>query len=67
MKSSTATSNTDSETAPLTQTRVTYKKICRPTNWRGEINNIKQPCWCGEEWFDNHEDANHGPVFVRYP
>jgi len=49
---------------PKTEKMPLCKKICRPKKWREEINNIKQPCWCGEEWSDNHEDANHGPVLV---
>ena len=50
--------------SPKTKPTVLCKKICRPKNWRAEINNIKQPCWCGEEWSDHHEDADHGPVLV---
>lgn len=49
------------EAASSKQQKV-LKKICRPKNWCPEINGIKRPCWCGEEWSDNHEDANHGPV-----
>jgi hypothetical protein len=49
---------------PKTEKMPLYKKICRPKKWRAEINNIKQPCWCGEEWSENHEDSNHGPVLV---
>lgn len=64
MISSVTTKDTNSETASLKQKKV-LRKICRPKNWRSEISNIKQPCWCGEEWFDNHEDANHGPVWVE--
>ena len=41
------------------------KKMCKPKKWCEEIGGIKQPCWCGEEWHDNHEDADHGPVFVQ--
>ncbi len=40
------------------------KKMCRPKNWRAEVGGIKQPCWCGEEWKDYHEDGSHGPVWV---
>ena len=40
------------------------KQMHRPKRWREEINGVKQPCWCGEEWHDNHEDGNHGPVDV---
>ena len=46
-------------------TKLLYKKICRPKNWRPEINNVKQPCWCHEEWTDYHEDGNHGDVWVE--
>jgi hypothetical protein len=41
------------------------KKVCRPKEWREEIGGIKQPCWCGEEWKDYHEDGRHGPVLVE--
>jgi hypothetical protein len=51
--------------SPKTKKMVLYRKICRPKNFREEINDIKQPCWCGEQWSDNHEDANHGPVLVQ--
>ena len=49
------------------QTQFQLKKISRPKNWREEIENVKQPCWCKEQWCDNHEDGNHGPVLVKVP
>jgi hypothetical protein len=42
-----------------------WKKISRPKKWRSEIDNVKQPCWCGEEWHDNHEDGNHEAISVK--
>ena len=47
------------------QTQSKLKKICRPKKWREEIDNVKQACWCGEEWYDNHEDGNHSPIWVK--
>ena len=41
------------------------KKVCRPKNWSAEVGGVKQPCWCGEEWKDYHEDGRHGPVWVE--
>ena len=38
------------------------KKVCMPKNWRAEVGGVKQPCWCGEEWKDYHEDGRHGPI-----
>ena len=49
------------------QRQSVWKKICRPKGWREEIKGIKQPCWCGEEWYDNHEDGNHEDVLVEMP
>lgn len=49
------------------QTHFQLKKIRKPKHWREEINNVKQPCWCHEEWSDNHEDGNHEDVFVQVP
>jgi hypothetical protein len=63
--SSHTTNATNLETAPFPQKKVQYQKMCRPKTWRAEIANIKQPCWCGEEWKDYHEDGNHGPVWVE--
>ena len=62
--SSPTTNATNLEMAPSPQKKVQYKKKCRPKTWRAEIANIKQPCWCGEEWKDYHEDGNHGPVLL---
>jgi hypothetical protein len=42
------------------------KKVYRPKNWRSELGGVKQPCWCGEEWKDYHEDGNHGPIVVEF-
>ena len=47
------------------QTQSKWKRICRPKNWREEIKGVKQPCWCREEWTENHEDGNHEPVLVQ--
>lgn len=41
------------------------KKMYRPNKWCAEVGGVKQPCWCGEEWKDYHEDGNHGPVWVE--
>ena len=49
------------------QTHFKRKKIRKPKHWREEINNVKQPCWCHEEWTDNHEDGNHEAVLVQVP
>ena len=54
-----------SSPATSPQKKVQYQKMCRPKNWRAEVHSIKQPCWCGEEWQDHHEDGNHGPVWVK--
>jgi hypothetical protein len=63
--SSPTTNVTNLETTPSPQKKGHFVKKCRPKTWRAEINNIKQPCWCGEEWKDYHEDGNHGPVWVE--
>ena len=42
-----------------------WKKISRPKKWRSEVDNVKQPCWCGEEWDDHHEDGDHEPIWVK--
>ena len=35
--------------------------------WEEEIEGVKQACWCGEEWCDNHEDGNHEDVYIEMP
>ena len=42
-----------------------WKKISRPKKWRSEVDNVKQPCWCGEEWDDHHEDGDHEPIWIK--
>ena len=42
-----------------------WKKVCRPAGWEEEVDGVKQTCWCGEEWCDNHEDGNHSDVSVE--
>jgi hypothetical protein len=42
-----------------------WKKISRPKKWRPEVDNVKQPCWCGEEWDDHHEDGDHEAICVK--
>ncbi len=42
-----------------------WKKISRPKKWRSEVDNVKQPCWCGEEWHDHHEDGDHESIWVK--
>lgn len=44
-----------------------WKKVCRPEGWEEQIEGVKQACWCGEEWCDNHEDGNHEDVYVEMP
>jgi len=39
-------------------------KPSKPADWQPVVDGVKQPCWCGEEWHDDHEDGNHGPVAV---
>ena len=47
------------------QTQCESKKVCRPVGWEEEVDGVKQACWCGKEWYDNHEDANHEDVWVE--
>ena len=42
-----------------------WKKISRPKKWRSEVDNVKKPCWCGEEWDDHHEDGDHEPIWIK--
>lgn len=63
--SSPATNASNSEKTPSSQKKGHLVKKYRPKTWRAEVDNIKQPCWCGEEWKDYHEDGNHGPVWTQ--
>lgn len=60
--SSPATLETSSEKASDVEKKHPPKKMHRPKRWREEIDGVKQPCWCGEQWTDYHEDGNHGPI-----
>lgn len=48
------------------QTHFKRKKIRKPKHWREEIDNVKQPCSCHEEWSDNHEDVPSTPVLDKH-
>jgi hypothetical protein len=47
------------------RTQFRWKKISKPKKWRAEVENVKQRCWCGDEWHDNHEDADHEAIWVK--
>ena len=32
-------------------------KPTKPAGWQPVVDGVKQPCWCGEQWYDGHEDA----------
>ena len=40
-------------------------KVGKPVGWEEEVDGVKQACWCGEMWDDNHEDGNHDEVWVK--
>jgi hypothetical protein len=33
-------------------------KPSKPAGWQPVVDGVKQPCWCGEQWYDGHEDAD---------
>ena len=47
------------------ETRVGWVKVGKPVGWEEEVDGVKQACWCGEMWDDNHEDGNHDEVWVK--
>ena len=47
------------------ETRVGWVKAGKPAGWEEEVDGVKQACWCGEMWYDNHEDGNHEDVWVE--
>ena len=49
----------------VVETRVGWVKAGKPAGWEEEVDGVKQACWCGEMWDDNHEDGNHDEVWVK--
>ena len=49
----------------VVETRVGWVKAGKPAGWEEEVDGVKQACWCGEMWDDNHEDGNHEAVWVK--
>ena len=39
----------------------------KPVGWQETVGGVKQACWCGEEWHDNHEDGNHAEEEAQVP
>ena len=51
--------------AVAVETRVGWVKAGKPAGWEEEVDGVKQACWCGEMWDDQHEDGNHEDVWVE--
>jgi hypothetical protein len=30
----------------------------KPAGWQAVVGGVKQACWCGHEWGEDHEDAS---------
>ena len=41
--------------------------VRKPVGWQETVGGVKQACWCGEAWHDNHEDGNHAEEEVEVP
>ncbi len=51
--------------ADASRAQFRWTKMSRPAAWRAEVNHVRQPCWCQQEWTGTHADGTHGTVWVR--
>ena len=63
--STNADNGVEDKKAEVKQTQFNLKKKCKPKGWKEKVNGVKQACWCGELWYDKHEDGNHEDVWVK--